>query len=58
MESSPTVPEVKADRVEALAADAVIERSLPTAGDASLARALERLPDAIAASDAEAQAEK
>lgn len=58
MESTPTMPEVEADRVEALAADAVKGRPLPAAGEASLVRAIERLPDAIAASDAEAQAEK
>jgi hypothetical protein len=56
MEPTETVPAVEADRAAALAADAVADRPLSPAGDASLARAVERLPEAIAKSDDEARA--
>ncbi len=58
MESTPTVPDVQSDRAEALAGDAVEERDLPAAGELSLARAIERLPNAITLSDTEAQPKK
>ena len=58
MESTPTVPDVQSERAEALAADAVDESALPVAGEISLARAIERLPNAIALSDTEAQPKK
>ena len=58
MESSSTAPGVEEDRAEALSADAIADRPLPAAGRDSLARAVDRLPEAIAASDSEAQARK
>lgn len=58
MDSSPTVPEVQSERAEALAADATSERALGVDAEASLSRALERLPDAVVLSDAEAQTTK
>lgn len=58
MGSSPTVPPVDAERVAALAADAVTDRPLPPMAQASLDRAIERLPDAIAKSEAEARQTK
>jgi len=55
MEPTDTVPATDPDRVVALAADAVLDRPLSPAAEASLARALKRLPEATAASDAEAR---
>ncbi len=52
------MPDVQSERAEALAADAVDESALPVAGEISLARAIERLPNAIALSDTEAQPKK
>lgn len=56
MEPTDTVPAADPDRVSALAADAVVDRALSPAAEASLARVVERLPEAMAASDAEARA--
>ena len=58
MGSSPTVPPVDAERAAALAADAVTHRPLPPAAQVSLDRAVERLPEAIAESEAEARQTK
>ncbi len=58
METTPAVPDVQSDRAEALAADALEERDLPAAGERSLARAIERLPNAITLSNTEAQPKK
>ena len=56
MEPTETAPTVEPDRAAALAADAVADRPLSPAADASLTRALERLPEAMAKSDDEARA--
>ena len=52
------MPSVDPDRAEALMSDAIAKHPLPSASMASLDRALNRLPEAIADSDAEAQAAK
>lgn len=54
IESSPTVPVVEPDRASALAAAATADRPLSADAEASLARAIERLPEAVTQSDAEA----
>jgi len=56
MESTDTLPDVDPDRVAALAADAVAGRPMSPTAEASLGRALGKLPGAVAASDAEARA--
>lgn len=56
MEPTETVPTVEPDRVAALADDAIAARALSPAAEASLARAVERLPEAIAMSEDEARA--
>jgi len=56
MEPTETVPAVDPDREAALAADATADRPLSPAAEASLARAIDRLPEAIAKSDSEGQA--
>jgi hypothetical protein len=56
MEPTETMPAVEPDRVAALAADATAARPLSPAAKASLAQAIERLPEAMAESDAEARA--
>ena len=58
MDPSPTAHEVDEARVEALIADAVAGRPLSAAAEDSLARGLEKLPEAVAASDAEARARR
>ncbi|MFT7476347.1 MAG: hypothetical protein ACI81L_003297 [Verrucomicrobiales bacterium] len=45
METNPTLPAIEPERVEALAVDAVADRPLTAAGEASLARAVGRLTD-------------
>jgi hypothetical protein len=56
MEPTETMSAVEPDRAAALASDAVASRPLSSAAEASLASALERLPDAVAKSDDEARA--
>jgi hypothetical protein len=56
MESTETVRVIEPGRAAALAADAVADRPLSPAAEASLARAVERLPEAMTKSDTEAQA--
>ncbi len=56
MEPTETVPTAEPDRAAALAEDATVPRTLSPAAEASLARAVERLPEAIAKSDDEARA--
>ena len=56
MDSRSTVPPVDAQRAAALATDAIADAPLPAEASNSLERAVERLDDAIAQSDAEAQA--
>lgn len=56
MEPTETTPAVDPDRAAALASDAVAARPLSPAATASLAKAVERLPEAIAKSDDEARA--
>lgn len=56
MEPTETVPDEDADRVVALSEAAVADKPLSPEGQASLERAIKRLPDALAASDAEARA--
>ncbi len=56
MEPTETVPTVDPDREAALAADATADRRLSPAAEASLARAIDRLPEAMAESDSEGQA--
>ena len=51
-----TIPVVEPGRAAALADDAVADRPLSPAASASLARAIERLPEALTESDNEAQA--
>lgn len=53
MEPTETVPATDPDRIAALASDPAADRPLSSAAKASLARAVERLPEAMAASDAE-----
>ena len=55
MEPTETMPDVNPDRAAALAADAIADRPLSPAAEASLARAVERLPAAITKSDTEAR---
>ncbi len=55
MEPIDTMHRVDPDRVAALAADAVAGRPLSPAAEASLKRAVERLPPALAMSDDEAR---
>ena len=50
------MPAVDPDRAAALAADAIADRPLSPTAKASLARAVERLPEATAESDNEARA--
>ncbi len=50
------MPTVEPDRAAALASDAVAARPLSSAAKASLAKAAERLPEAISKSDDEARA--
>ena len=56
MEPTETMPAVEPGRAAALAADAAADRDLSPAASASLERAIERLPEAHAKSDDEAQA--
>lgn len=56
MDPTETVTAVEPDRAAALAGDAVVARPLSPAAEASLARAVERLPEAMAKSDDEARA--
>lgn len=56
MEPTETAPTVEPDRAAALAEDATAPRALSPAAKASLARAVERLPEAITKSDDEARA--
>ena len=58
MEPTETVPDEDADRVIALSEAAVVDKPLSPEGQASIERAIKRLPDAVAASDAEARAAK
>jgi len=58
MESRSTKPPVDAERTAALAANAVADTPIPPAALASLDRAIERLPAAIAQCEAEALATK
>lgn len=56
MEPTETIPAVDPERAAALAADAMADRLLSPEAEASLARAVNRLPEAVARSDAEARA--
>ena len=51
-----TIPVVEPGWAAALAADAIADQPLPPAASASLARAIDRLPEALTKSDDEAQA--
>lgn len=50
------LPAKDADRLAALSEAAVADKKLSAEGQASLERAIKRLPEAVAASDAEARA--
>jgi hypothetical protein len=56
MDPMETIRVVEPGRAAALADDAVAERPLSPAASVSLARAIERLPEALTKSDDEAQA--
>ncbi|MEZ5245217.1 MAG: hypothetical protein R2707_08990 [Acidimicrobiales bacterium] len=56
MDPTETIPVVEPGRAAALAADAIADQPLSPAASASLARAIERLPEALTESDNEAQA--
>ncbi len=56
MEPTETVPAVDPDRQAALAADATADRPLSPPAEASLARAIDQLPEAMAKSDSEGEA--
>ena len=56
MEPTETMPTVEPGRAAALANDAVAARALSPTAEASLARALRQLPEAVAKSDDEARA--
>ena len=56
MDPMETIPVVEPGRAAALAADAIADQPLPPAASASLARAIDRLPEALTKSDDEAQA--
>ncbi len=55
MEPTESVPDVEPDRAVDLAREAVAARPLSQAAEASLTKAVSRLPDAIARSDDEAR---